>query len=596
MGDKGVRIFRYTVSETDLVRIIVIISLAVSCMLITAISFSRSFGLINYQLFFIPILYAAYFFPKRGVYVAAICGIAFQGIGYYYSYPDSVAMVGVTTEAILFVLIAVIIAYFIERIRDGEARYRSVFEYSQLGILLFEPVSFSITQANDKFAGMLNYTPDEIVKKPFLDVFFTPMEKSRFLDRIAKQDTASDFETRLATKDGASCWVNLSWCQIDEKNVSCSIININPRKLAEKLNNDNMTKYRQLTESSPTSILIVQNGYIRFVNPSFISFSGYSLEEITGKSLGTFIDPQDLEIFSEFSSRWAQKIPAPEVKEFRFLTKSGAMRIGTLFTTPIYHMDTPAILINIVDISEKQRLEDKIHQDNERRRGIIITVAHELRTPLQPILGYLNLLISDAQGFGILDETKKILERCLVSVDRERQIINQMLDLSILDSGKIQLSCTTFSLVPLVRKVLDTGGYTAKAELTVDIEESVQVTADEDRLFSVLDSLLSNAVNYSKPPRKIGIFYRSGLDDKQHHIAIRDNGIGIPQTQFSSIFEPFQLADATTLSRKYNRLGLSLSIAKKLIQMHGGDITVESVVNAGSTFTIHLPRELHHEE
>ena len=112
----------------------------------------------------------------------------------------------------------------------------------------------------------------------------------------------------------------------------------------------------------------------------------------------------------------------------------------------------------------------------------------------------------------------------------------------------------------------------------------------------MLDSVLSNAVNYSKPPRKIGIFYRSAMDDKKHHIAIRDNGIGIPQSQFSSIFEPFQLADASVLSRKYDRLGLSLSIAKKIIQMHGGDITVESVVNAGSTFTIDLPKEVHHEE
>jgi PAS domain S-box-containing protein len=595
MGDNVIRIFRHTVSETDLVRVIVIISLAVSCMLITAISFSRSFSLINYQLFFIPIIYAAYFFPKRGLYVAGICGVAFQATGYYYSYPDTVAMVGVTAQAVLFVLIAGIIAYFIERIRAGEARYRTVFEHSQLGILLFDTTSFAIKEANDKFAGMLNLTPGEVEKKTFLEVFFSARERSRFLERIVRQDTISDFETRFATKDGAPCWVNLSWSHIDGRTVSCSVININARKLAEKLNNDNMMKYRQLTENSPTSILIVQDGCIRFANPSFAALLGYPVGEIAGKSLGTFIDPRDQEGFLNFSAGWAQKVPVSEEKEFRFVTKSGEMRTGALFTTPIRHMENPAILINIVDISEMQRLEDKIHQDNERRRGIIITIAHELRTPLQPILGYLNLLISDPPGFGILDETKKILERCLASVDRERQIINQMLDLSVLDSGKLHLSCTSFPLEPLVRKVLDTGGYATKAGLTVRIDASVMVTADEGRLFSVLDSILSNAVNYSKPPRKIGIFYRSGTDDTQHHIAIQDNGIGIPQNQFTSIFEPFQLADAAVLSRKYDRLGLSLSIAKKVVQMHGGDITVESVVNAGSTFTVHLPREVHHE-
>ena len=73
---------------------------------------------------------------------------------------------------------------------------------------------------------------------------------------------------------------------------------------------------------------------------------------------------------------------------------------------------------------------------------------------------------------------------------------------------------------------------------------------------------------------------------------MQDNGIGIEESSFASIFEPFQLADAAKLSRKYDRIGLSLSIAKKVIQMHGGDITVESHVNSGSTFTLHLPKEV----
>jgi signal transduction histidine kinase len=268
------------------------------------------------------------------------------------------------------------------------------------------------------------------------------------------------------------------------------------------------------------------------------------------------------------------------------------MRVGALSANSILHLEKPATMINIIDVSEKQRLSDKINEDNERRRGIIITVAHELRTPLQPILGYLNLLISDPQGFGILDETKKILERCLTSVDRERQIINQMLELSVLESGKLQLSYSTFPLESLVKSVLDTSGYVSKAEVTIDIPESVTLTADKGRIYSVIDSLLSNAVSYSKPPRKIKIFYCSETDDTQHHISVQDNGIGIEKSVFSSIFEPFQLADAAKLSRRYDRIGLSLSIAKKVVLMHSGDISVESTVNSGSTFTIHLPKEM----
>ena len=108
----------------------------------------------------------------------------------------------------------------------------------------------------------------------------------------------------------------------------------------------------------------------------------------------------------------------------------------------------------------------------------------------------------------------------------------------------------------------------------------------------MIDSLISNAVSYSKSPRKINILYSSGTEDTQHHISVQDNGIGIEQNAFSSIFEPFQLADSAKLSRRYERIGLSLSIAKKVVQMHSGDISVVSAVNTGSTFTIHLPKEM----
>jgi len=584
------RQFDIGLPDADMVRIFVISALTFSCIMLETISVSRPINLISTPLFLIPILYAVYSYPYRGLYVAGVCALAYQVIGYISTYPDTESMIGVTGEAILFIIIAAIFAYFIEKIRDGEVRYRTIYEHSQLGILLFDTTSFAIRHPNNKFLAMLNYAPEEIAVKNMDELFYTPREKERFLERLAKETTTSDFETRFATKSGASCWVNLSWDQIDATTLSCSIININSRKLAEKLNNDNMMKYRLLTENTPTSIIIVQNRAIRYANPSFSAFLGYTLLECAHKDIGTFIDPTDLPLFEEFMEERAMKKIGTMTQIFRFVTKTQGLRVGALLATPIMHMDQPALLINIVDISEKQRLLDQIQQDNERRRGIIVTVAHELRTPLQPILGYLNLLLSDPSSFGIQDDTKKILERCLVSVDRERQIINQMLDLSVLESGKLQLAKTDFPLSSLIKKVLDGGGYTSKAEVTIDINDAIVVHADIDRLYSVLDSILTNAVNFSKAPRKIDIFYTTGNGDDEHRLSIRDNGIGIAEDQIASVFEPFQLADGTMLSRKYDRLGLSLSIVKKILEMHGGGITVESAVNVGSTFTIHLPK------
>jgi PAS domain S-box-containing protein len=592
MDEKLYRVYRYDFSETDIVRIVVITSLVISCTLITALSFSRSFGLINYQLFFIPILYAVYFYSKRGLIVAGICGIVYQAVGYYYRYPDTAALMAVTSEAFLFVIIACLMTYFIERIRDGEARYRSVFLHSQLGIVLFGLPDLRIKQTNEKFAEMLHYGVSEITGMTFPSLALTPREKKRFLDRVEKHDDCENFEIRFRTKEGNSCWVNLSWSAIDEQTVSVTIVNVNARKLIEEINNDTMMKYRQLTDNSPTSILVLQDGQIRFANPAFCAYSEYSPQELEGKDLLFLLDSRDKDRFGEYRKHLVSEAQLPDGTEFRFVTKSGGQKSAMVFANPITHDNQKATMMNLVDISVQQRLEERIQLDNERRRGIIITVAHELRTPLQPILGYLNLLIQDPEGFGILDDTKKMLERCLVSVDRERQIINQMLELSILESGKIKLTFSDFSLAPVVHSVLDTGGYFSKGDVTMDIPEDLVMHADSDRLFSVLDSILSNAVNYSKPPRKIHISYRMGAGGTTHTISVQDNGIGIEKKMFASIFEPFQLADAAKLSRKYDRLGLSLSIAKQIVQMHGGDITVESTVNVGSTFTIHIPKEL----
>ena len=125
MGETEIQIYRHSVQISDIIRASIIVVLVIFCTLITAISFSRSIAFLNYQLFFIPIVYAAYFYPRKGLYLACLCGVVFQMVGYYYSYPDPVAMMSVTADAILFILIAVIIAYFIERIRAGEVRYRT---------------------------------------------------------------------------------------------------------------------------------------------------------------------------------------------------------------------------------------------------------------------------------------------------------------------------------------------------------------------------------------------------------------------------------------------------------------------------------------
>jgi PAS domain S-box-containing protein len=400
----------------------------------------------------------------------------------------------------------------------------------------------------------------------------------------------NNFETQFVTRNNTPLWVILSWRRVSDNQVSCSVIDINQRKSAEQTSEENHTRYQRVTEDSPTSIIITRDQEILYTNPAFHAFSGYNAEELAGKDLLSLIHNNDRADFLTAAAHPGNNQGKSGMVEVKFISKTGGILLAAAFFSPIRQNGETSLLINLVDITEKEHLRVRIQQDNDRRRGIISTVAHELRTPLQPIMGYLNLLTEDPETYGVTDETKVILDRCAKSVDRERQIINQMLELSVLDAGKIPLNYSVFSLAGMIQSLIDAGGYTTKADMTVDVPSDLTLEADAGKISTVIDSMLSNAVNYSKPPRKIRISYQSGASDKMHKISIQDNGIGITNTQLDEIFEPFQLPDSGNVSRKYDRIGLSLSISKKYVQMHGGYISVDSIVNLGSTFTIHLPK------
>ncbi len=589
--ERKISISGYQVSHTDLVRFWVIASLTACCIVITTLSLERNVGTIPAQLFYFPILYATYFYPRKGLLLAGGCAAVYAFLAYTFVYPDIGGMISAGAQAVLFICIAALVSFFTDRVNSSEARYRSIFENSLLGIVLFDQNSFAIRLTNGELGRMLSYSQVELAGMTFAQLFVSRFEQSRFFERLGSSEDITNFETCFATKTGEPFWVNLSWGRLSANLVSCSVIDINQRKIAERDADENYYQYKQVTENSPTSIIILRDRKIIFLNPAFKNFSGYSPEALMGQDIHSLLHPEDRDVFPDVTQTDGTWSPLPNMAEFRFMTKAGDTRLGALFFTRIVQRGDPAVLVNIVDITELEKLKERIKQDNDRRRGIISTVAHELRTPLQPIMGYLNLLTEDPEAYGVNEETRAILDRCTKSVDRERQIINQMLELSVLDSGKIPLKYSDFAVAGMLESVVEAGGYATKADLTLDVPADAFMEADENKISIVIDSMLSNAINYSKPPRKIRIWYTSIPGDDYHKIAIQDNGMGITEAQLDEIFEPFQLPDSGNISRKYDRIGLSLSIAKKYIQMHGGFISVDSIVNLGSTFTLHIPKQ-----
>jgi signal transduction histidine kinase len=236
-------------------------------------------------------------------------------------------------------------------------------------------------------------------------------------------------------------------------------------------------------------------------------------------------------------------------------------------------------------------IEDKSRQlqlASEHKSQFVSSMSHELRTPLNAVIGLTEMMISNAARFG----TEKALEP-LNRVNRAGThllgLINQVLDLSKIEAGKLELNPATVKLVPLIEEVIGTARQLAeqnKNRLVVDAPADLgALTVDPMRLRQILLNLLSNACKFTKQG-EVKLEARRVVDWIE--LAVADSGIGMTPEQQAKLFEEFTQADSSTAQR-FGGTGLGLAISRKLARMMGGDVTVTSEPGKGSVFTVRLP-------
>jgi signal transduction histidine kinase len=218
-------------------------------------------------------------------------------------------------------------------------------------------------------------------------------------------------------------------------------------------------------------------------------------------------------------------------------------------------------------------------------------MSHELRTPLNAIIGLTEMMVTNAARFG----TEKSLEP-LQRVNRAGThllgLINQVLDLSKIEAGKLELNPQTVQIAPLIDEVVGTARQLAQEKnnhLVVEVQENLgAITVDPMRLRQILLNLLSNACKFTKEGEVK--LRASRVSDGRHwvELSVSDTGIGMTAEQQVKLFEEFIQAEATTAQR-FGGTGLGLAITRKLARMMGGDVTVASEPGKGSVFTVRLP-------
>ncbi len=335
------------------------------------------------------------------------------------------------------------------------------------------------------------------------------------------------------------------------------------------------------------------------VNPAFERMSGYSLGEILGKNC-RFMNRDDRDQPGLAAIRTAIQSGAEARTVLRNYRKDGSLFFNEIHLFPVF--DESGNLTHFVaieqDVTKRILLEDSLKKAKEEadranraKSDFLTLITHELRTPLNAILGYTQLLETNVRS-SLKDEDLDHVNRIMTAGWHLLSLIDQLLDLGRIESGTIEIFPTTLGLRELVDESRAMAGDLWEKKRIVfqnHVPEDLAARADRDRLRQVLVNLLSNATKYSDPERTVTV---SGTvrDDSTALLSICDQGWGMTPEQQSHLFESFNRLGAE--EKGVSGTGVGLVVVKKLVEMMGGQISVESQPGRGSVFMIVLPRGL----
>jgi signal transduction histidine kinase len=244
------------------------------------------------------------------------------------------------------------------------------------------------------------------------------------------------------------------------------------------------------------------------------------------------------------------------------------------------------------EIEEKSR---QLAEASQHKSQFVASMSHELRTPLNAIIGLTEMMHTNAARFGT-EKAQEPLRRVHAAGTHLLGLINQVLDLSKIEAGKLELSPESVNLAPLIDEVVGTARQLAEQNKNCLVAECsdnlAPLTVDPMRLRQILLNLLSNACKFTKQG-EVALRVRMVADGREWiEFAVSDTGIGMTQEQQTKLFEEFTQADSLT-ARRFGGTGLGLAISRKLARMMGGDVTVASEPGKGSVFTVRLPGGAH---
>ncbi|MBF0461980.1 MAG: PAS domain S-box protein [Magnetococcales bacterium] len=466
----------------------------------------------------------------------------------------------------------------------------------QEGIVLINARFGMIVYANPKFEHMFGYDPEELVGQNISVVNFptdqTPTETAAVIRDTLNRTGEWSGEILNRRKDGTCLWCYVTVSTFDHHEFGRVWVAIH----------QDISENKRLKEELDQFFFVVSDllciadtdGYFRRLNPSWQKVLGYSVEELTAQPFVTFVHPEDVEATNQAI---AIQIAQQPVLNFinRYRTRDGSYRWLEWNTVPVGNI----IYAAARDITGRKLTEDLLRQAKEeaeqatKAKGeFLATMSHEIRTPMNVVLGMAELLLETD-----LNHTQRRFAQTMHHSGRALLgVINDVLDFSRIEAGRFSLSDTAFSphqvveeTSRLMQMAAEEKGLILEAEVASAVP--VAVLGDNGRIRQILINLLGNAIKFTHRGRVDTRLTLHPTEPGFLLFQVTDTGIGIAQEQVAQIFELFTQADSG-ITRKYGGTGLGLTISRKLVELMGGRIWVESQSGQGSTFSFTLPIRL----
>ncbi|MBD2437584.1 response regulator [Nostoc sp. FACHB-110] len=487
-----------------------------------------------------------------------------------------------------------------------ETRFQTLLNQLKVGVYRITADGV-VLETNAAFRQLLGLNSvDEIPVNQTLEPYFSSEDYAHLLAELSTITDVREREALLHRTDGSTIWVRISQTSLTDNQttiINGIIEDITERKLAQKALQESEARFRWLYESNVMGISFWNmNGQITAANDAYLHLLGYTRVDLEAGGLcWRDLSPPDCRDVVVKIIEELRKFGISTPVEHYYIHKKG-YRVPILMGCAFREGSRTDGFAFVVDLTERKQAEQERERllkreqtaraqaegANRVKDEFLAILSHELRSPLNPILGWSKLLSSQKLSQDKASEALATIER---NAKLQAQLIEDLLDISQILRGKLSLNIASVNLESIILSALDTVRLAAQAksiQLQTNLSADIgTVLGDTVRLQQVIWNLLSNAVKFTAPSGRVEV--RLEQVGRQAQIQVIDTGQGISPDFLPYVFDYFRQADSQT-TRKFGGLGLGLAIVKHLVELHGGTVWATSPGEGqGAIFTVRVP-------